>query len=120
MEWETTIHHNYIEIVTHGIADKEKSLEMAKTITKMMRRNKSTRVLIDHRDLKAVSGTTIDVYERPTIFRIIGIILGIRIGEVIKPDHQEHFRFLETVCRNRGFQFSIFFEKGQAVKWLFA
>ncbi len=118
MEWETTIHRNYIEIVTHGIAGKEKSLEMAKALTITMRRNKSTRVLIDHRNLEAISGATIDVYERPTLFRVIGVILGIRIAEVIKPDHQEHFRFLETVCRNRGFQFSIFYEKEQALRWL--
>ena len=93
---------------------------MAKAITSLMKRNRSTRALIDHRNLEAVTGDIVDIYERPRIFKIIGVIWGIRIAEVIKPGHQEHFKFLETVCINQGYRFSTFHEKDQALKWLLA
>jgi hypothetical protein len=120
MEWEITVHKNYIEIVTSGIADKESSLKMAKAIMNTMKGNRVTRALIDHRNLKAVTGDVIDIYERPRTFKIIGVLWGIRIAEVVKPDHQEHFKFLETVSINQGYRFSTFHEKDQALKWLLA
>jgi hypothetical protein len=120
MEWEITVHKNYIEIVTRGVADGKSSLKMAQAITDAMRSNRSTKALVDHRDLEAVTGHIADIYERPKIFKIIGVLLGIKIAEVVKPEHQEHFEFLETVCINQGYRFSIFREKDQALKWLLA
>jgi hypothetical protein len=118
MEWEFTIHKNYIEISTKGIADKNSSMAMAKAITAEMRKNKIKRALIDHSDLDSVTGRAFDIYERPKILRIIGAILGIRIAEIVKPEHREHFKFLETVCVNQGFQLQIFDEKDKAIEWL--
>jgi hypothetical protein len=118
MDWEITTHKNYIAISTKGIADKNSSMAMAKAITDQMRNNKIKRVLIDHGHLDSVTGSVFDIYERPKIFNIIGAIFGIRIAEIVKPEHSEHFKFLETVCVNQGFQFQIFTEKDQAIKWL--
>ncbi|HEX2994360.1 MAG TPA: hypothetical protein VHP14_06035 [Anaerolineales bacterium] len=120
MEWEITVHKNYIEIVTRGAADEKSSLKMAQAITDAMRSNRMNKALVDHRSLEAVTGHIIDIYERPRVFKIIGVLLGIKIAEVIKPEHQQHFMFLETVCINQGFQFSIFHEKDPALKWLLA
>ena len=110
MEWEITIHkdHKYIEIITGGVLDKDGSMEMAKTIAETMRHHRITKALIDHRNVSDVSGKIIDVYERPKLFRLIGVILGIKIAEIVNPDHIKHFRFLETVCINRGYKFSVF------------
>ena len=120
MDWEITIHSDqkYVEIVTKGALDRDGSLEMAKEISKTMRRNRIKRALIDHRNISDVSGEVIDIYERPKIFRIIGVILGIKVAEVINLDHLKHFRFLETVCLNQGFKFSIFHERRNALEWL--
>ena len=120
MEWEITIHHDYkyIEIVTYGIAEKNGSMDMAKTIADTMRHHRITKALIDHRNITTVSGSTMDIYERPRFFRFIGALLGIKVAEVIKPDHLEHFKFLETVCVNRGYRFSIFYDRQTAVAWL--
>lgn len=120
MEWNIIIHRDHIEIVTSGSADKRSSLEMAKAVMRTMQRYRMTRAFIDHRNLEAVTGDLVDVYERPKIFRIIGVVLGIRIAEVVKPEHQEHFKFLETVCMNQGYRFSVFHEKDQALRWLLA
>ena len=118
MEWKITVHENYIEIVTDGIADSESSMRMADAIKNTMRSNRVTRALIDHSHLENVSGNTIEIYDRPGMFKIIGGIFRIKIAEIIKPEHREHFQFFETVCKNQGFQFSIFQDRGQALEWL--
>lgn len=120
MEWEIAIHKNdgYIEIVTKGVADNQGSIEMAKSIAETMRHNRITKALIDHRNISNVTGTTVEVYQRPKLFKLIGMILGIKIAEIINPDHIEHFKFLETVCVNQGYKFSVFFDKTVALGWL--
>jgi hypothetical protein len=120
MEWELIVHkeEKYIEIITQGVADYDGSINMAKSVTETMRNNRITKGLIDHRNITGLSGKTIEIYYRPKALRLIGLILGIKIAEVIKPEHIEHFRFFETVCRNQGFTMSIFQEKSEALKWL--
>lgn len=120
MEWEIRIHNEekYIEVITRGVADKEGSLNMAKIITETMQQNRITKVLIDHRNIESVSGETIEIYDRPKLLKIMGIILGVKIAEIIKPDHIKHFSFFETVCINQGFKISIFQENLPALEWL--
>lgn len=120
MEWNITIHKakKYIEIVTSGVADMDGSMEMAKSIRKTMKHHRIVRAIIDHRAVTNVSGSVVEVYERPKLLKLIGMILGIKIAEIINPDHLDHFRFLETVCINNGYSFSIFYDRDNALKWL--
>ena len=120
MELQIILHseNRYVEIVTYGVADKHGSRNMAETISLTLKKHRYTKVLIDHRNIESVSGETMDIYDRPNIFKIIGVILGIRIAEIVKPEYIEHFRFLETVCLNRGYTFSIFYDKQSALDWL--
>jgi hypothetical protein len=120
MEWELIAHKEgkYIEIITRGTADYDGSLNMAKIITETMRNDRITKVLIDHRNITGISGKTIEIYNRPKALRLLGLLLGVKIAEIIKPEHIEHFRFLETVSKNQGFKLSIFQEKTEALKWL--
>lgn len=118
MVWKITKHRNYLEISTKGTADKDSSIAMAKAITNEMRENRMKRALVDHSHLESVTGNVFDIYERPNTFKLIGAIMGIRIGEIVKPEHREHFKFLETVCVNQGFQFSVFHDRDQALRWL--
>jgi hypothetical protein len=118
MEWEITTHKNYIEISTKGVADKDSSMAMAKIITHEMRKNLIKKALIDHRNLVSVTGNAFEIYERPKFLKIIGAIFQIQVAEIVKPEHREHFKFLETVCVNQGFKFQVFEEKCQALKWL--
>ena len=91
---------------------------MVKALAKTYYKTKMKKVLIDHRNIDSVSGSIVDVYYRPQQFEKIGEIHGIKIAEVIRPEHKEFFRFLETVCVNRGYEFSIFNNKKSALKWL--
>jgi hypothetical protein len=120
MEWEIRIHNEekYMEVITKGAADKDGSLNMAKAITGTMRQHRITRVLIDHRNIESISGEIIEIYNRPKLLKMIGIILGVKIAEIIKPDHIKHFSFFETVCINQGFRISIFQENSPALEWL--
>ena len=120
MEWEITIHQDnkYLEIVTKGEVDKDGSLEMAKKIAEIMRQHRFTKALIDHRNVTTISGNVIDIYERPRLFRIIGVILGIKLAAIINPVHVKHFKFLETVSVNQGYKYSVFFDRSNALEWL--
>ena len=122
MKWKIVVHDEgkYIEVITSGIADGDGSLNMAKAIAQIMRAHRISRALIDHRNVEGVIGSTVDVYHRPKVFRLIGAILGIKIAEIIKPEHMEHFQFFETVCVNLGYQLSVFQDKDKALTWLLA
>ena len=120
MEWELILHkkEKYIEIITKGVADYDGSLEMARLISKTMHKNRLVKALVDHRNITGISGNTIDIYNRPKAMQLVGFILGVKIAEIIKPEHIQHFRFFETVCKNQGFSISIFKEKSEALNWL--
>ena len=120
MDWEIIIHEKerFIEIITSGHADRDGSLKMATAITENMRKHRIKKALIDHRNISEVSGGITDIYYRPQILKIIGAIFRIRIAELIKIEHMDHFRFFETVCKNQGFQVSIFQEREKAINWL--
>ncbi|MBN2104270.1 hypothetical protein JW835_09550 [bacterium] len=120
MKWKILINDkdNYIEVITSGIADGDGSLNMAKDIAHTMRTHRIKNALIDHRNIESVIGNTTDVYHRPKVFRLIGAIMRIKIAEIIKPEHVGHFKFLETVCFNQGYQISVFQDKDKALAWL--
>ena len=125
MEWKIQIYDEdkykdrYIEVITSGIADKNSSLNMAKAIANTMKTNRITKALIDHHNLVSVTGDTLDIYNRPKLFGIVGAILRIRIAEIIKPEHIEHFKLFETVCVNKGYQIYVFQDREKALSWLF-
>lgn len=120
MEWTITLNEEkqYAEVVTGGIADSDGSREMAKEISMVLNKTKIKKILIDHSNISAVSGGAVEIYSRPKEFEEIGVIPGIKVAEVVKAEHKEFFRFLETVCVNRGYIFSTFDDKKYALEWL--
>lgn len=120
MEWEIALQKNgeYLEVVTRGDSDKDGSLQMAIEILNRMRDGRIEKVLIDHRNLSSVRSEIGDIYRRPKELLQLGASTGIRIAEIIQPEHGEHFRFFETVCLNQGFRFSLFYEREAAIDWL--
>jgi hypothetical protein len=120
MEWNILIHNedHYIEVVTSGVVDGDGTIDMAKAIAQTMKNNRATRALIDHRNVVNVIGGTSGIYTRPKIFRLIGFSLGIKIAEIIRPDHEGHFKFFESVCASQGYRLSVFQDKDKALAWL--
>jgi hypothetical protein len=120
MEWTTTINDKmqYLEIVTRGVADRDGSLNMAKTIAVVMKEKRIKRLLIDQCNIESVSGQITEVYQRPKQFVEIGVINEVKIAEIVKQEHKEFFNFLELVCINNGYTFAIFTDKKSALEWL--
>lgn len=120
MDWTITINleKQYAEIVTRGVADKHSTLIMAQAIATAMRESKVKKALIDHTQIESVSGSVVDVYQRPVQFREMGVVPGLKIAEVVLPKHSEFFKFLETVSVNRGIMFATFYDKQTARDWL--
>jgi hypothetical protein len=120
MEWTISLLENeqIVVIKTRGVADKDSSLEMAKSISKTMAQYEVSRCLIDHSDIESVSGTSVEIYYRPQKLSGIGVPSDIRIAEVVLPDHREHFSFLRSVCLQYGFSFRIFDDQDSAIQWL--
>lgn len=120
MEWTTSFlsAEKIVLIETSGCADATGSLEMANNIRKEMMKYKSFRCVIDHRKITSVSGKAVEIYDRPRKFLGIRIPINVKIAEVVLPEHKEFFRFLETVCLNRGFSFKIFDSREAAIAWL--
>ena len=105
-------------IETSGIADQESSLQMVKAVVPIFSQKQVTRILIDHTQIEAVSGKVSDIYYRPKEMQEIGVVRPIKIAEVIKPEHEEHFNFMKLVFLNRGFTTSIFYDRPSAMEWL--
>jgi hypothetical protein len=107
-----------VVIQTYGVADETSTVEMAKNISKTMAKHLALRCLIDHSAISSVSGGTVEMYYRPNVLIKIGVPFKIKIAEVVLPAHKKHFGFLETVFRNRGFDFRIFEDRESAIHWL--
>jgi hypothetical protein len=122
MEWNVVIHdeERYVEIITGGMVEGDSTVDMAKALAQTMRNQRLIRALIDHRNVEGVVGGTSAIYNRPKMFRFIGLTLGIKIAEIIRPEHEELFKFFESVCINQGYRLSVFQEKDQALTWLLA
>jgi hypothetical protein len=122
MEWNLVIHNEnkYLEVVTHGIVDSDCTIDMAQAIAQAMKSHRLTKVLIDHRNVENVLGSISATYNRPKIFRFIGLTLGIKIAEVIRPEHEYHFKFFEKICFDQGYRLSVFQDKDKALTWLLA
>ena len=120
MEWTITLNeeNQYVEVVTRGVADRDGSIDMAKATSIAMSKNRIKKALIDHGNINSVSGGIVEIYDRPKELKEIGTIEGIMVAEVVKPEHKEFFNFLETVCVNRGYSFSIFEDRKSALEWL--
>jgi hypothetical protein len=119
MEWDVSFlpDQQVVVIQTHGDADDISTIEMAKSISKTMAKYKVLRCLIDHSALGSVSGTA-GVYYRPNLLFRMGIPIKLKVAEVVLSAHKDHFAFLATVFRNRGFNFSIFNDRESAMQWL--
>lgn len=118
MDWTITMREHYAVLVTDGVVDKDGSLAMLKAIAAALRETDIKRVLIDHRNISKVSGGAVDVYNRPKEFEAMGLLTNIKVAEVVNPEHKGFFDFLETVCVNRGYMFSIFGDEKAALEWL--
>jgi len=105
-------------VKTRGDADAKSSSEMVKSIMLAMKEHQSIRCLLDHTDIHFVSGKTMEIFNRPEEIKSTGMPLNVKLAAVIPEHYKEHFRFLETVCTNRGINYRVFEQCVSAINWL--
>jgi hypothetical protein len=120
MEWTISFlpETRIVVVETKGVADSMGSFEMTKSISREMAKHLATRCLIDHTAITSISGTVSEIYYRPQKVFKLALPFTIKLAEIVLPIHRPHFDFLETVFRNRGFDFRIFDDRESAIKWL--
>jgi len=107
-----------VVVKTHGDADAKSSSEMVKSIMLAMKEHRALRCLLDHTEIHFVTGKTIEVFNRPEEIKNTGMPLNVKLAAVIPVNYREHFKFLETVCQNRGISYRVFENNHSALNWL--
>jgi len=118
MNWQI----EYIEkddllyIKTNGVLTNNAANAMVEDIVKASARYKCDNQIVDHRDTQFAL-KVIDYYERPNVNAGIGISLKWKIAMVFSK-LTEDTQFMETVFRNRGYNFRQFDDVEEARKWV--
>lgn len=107
-----------VVVKTRGDADANSSSEMVKSIMTAMKEHQCIRCLLDHTEIRFVAGKTIEVFNRPEEIKSTGMPLNVKLAAVIPDRYKDHFRFLETVCTNRGISYRVFANENSAKNWL--
>jgi hypothetical protein len=118
MEWiiEYIAVENTLYIKTKGVLTPESANAMVKEIVQAADFHQCNKQIVDHRET-SVALNLLEYYERPAINQQIGISYSWKIAMVFKELNEETY-FMETVFRNRGFDFRQFADIEEAKTWL--
>ena len=103
-------------IKTRGVVTSDAANKMVGEIVDAMKRYNCIRHIVDHRE-SVFAFKFIDYYDRPLINSQIGLITSWKIALVFKT-LTEDTHFMETVFRNRGYDFREFDDLDKAKKWI--
>lgn len=120
MPWEMSCDEKQktLYITTHGIMTLKDATIMRNEGAAIIKQNGLTRCLLDHSNLDEYVLQTFDIYNLPNRYRELEISHGIKLAVVVHEKLKENIQFYENVCRNNGYQVSMFFSQGEAKAWL--
>ncbi len=98
---------------TYELGAEVKTLEIMAT---ELRKHSCNRCIIDHRNTNVIA-KTMESYERSAVYEDLWDDRTIRTAIVFR-ELNEDYRFLETVCRNRGWDIRIFDDYDTGIDWL--
>lgn len=118
MEWtiEYILDEHLIYVKTKGTLTAESANLMVKDVVKAADHHQCGSQIIDHRET-TFALQLFEYYERPEVNSRIGISTKWRIAMVFKELDNNTF-FMETVFRNRGYNFCQFDDLEKARKWV--
>ncbi|MBK6792459.1 MAG: hypothetical protein IPG80_07925 [Anaerolineales bacterium] len=118
MEWtiEYLANECLLYIKTKGVVTRERANLMVGDIVEAMERYKCIRQIVDHR-LSTFAFQVREYYERPEVNKQIGISTRWKIAMVFNELTKDTF-FMETVFRNRGYDFRQFCDLEEARAWV--
>jgi hypothetical protein len=118
MEWKIDYlaDEETLYIKTRGMLTTETANEMIKDIVSAMAQYGCTRQIVDHRNTIFTLSVS-EYYQRPHINEEIGISRTWKIAMIFRELNQDT-HFMETVFRNRGYNFHQFSDLEAAKTWL--
>jgi hypothetical protein len=120
MNWEVSYDEkeNILFVKTYGILDVKTNTAMTKECIEMVKEKNCSRWLIDNRKITRQAFGTLDIHSLPTLYDELGFPRHVRLAEVTLKEYASDFSFYETVCRNRGYMVSVFYDVESALQWL--
>ena len=118
MEWliEYWDELNTLYIKTSGILTTKDANKMVGDVVAAMSQYQCVKQIVDHRKTN-LAFTTVDYYQRPNINEQIGISRTWKIAMVFSA-LDKNTRFMETVFKNRGYNFHQFSSLEDAKNWI--
>ncbi len=120
MNWEISFNEkeSILFVKTYGILDVKSNMAMTKECIEMIKEKKYSRWLIDNRKIIFQEFDTLDIHSLPKLYDKLGFPRNLRLAEVTLKEYASDFSFYETVCRNRGYMVSVFYDVESAFHWL--
>lgn len=107
---------NIILIKVTGVCDASSTVPIIEVVQAKAERHGCTNWLLDMREaIRCLDN--LDYYRRPELYRNLNVSTAVRKA-VVFPDIGEQERFYEAVCRNKGFNISVFSDIDAAMGWL--
>lgn len=103
---------------TTGVLNIKEASVMRNEGIALMRKHNCMLGLLDHSELTGDHLTTMDMYNLPKQYVRLGVPREFRLASVVPERFMENLNFYETVCRNNGYYFSVFFDRESALRWL--
>lgn len=118
MEWQIEYNsdENFLHIKTSGVLTTESASAMVKDVVEAAKPHGCDRQIVDHRET-SFALSLFDYYERPGVNRQIGMSYQWKIAMVFR-ELNEDTHFMETVFRNRGYNFRQFDDLEKAREWV--
>lgn len=118
MEWniEYIVEQELLYIKTKGRLTKDDANSMLRDVVQAMGKYACQKQIVDHRET-TFELTVMEYYERPDVNKEIGMSYAWKIAMVFK-ELTENTRFMETVFRNRGYNFRQFDDIEKAREWV--
>jgi hypothetical protein len=118
MEWkiEYISTEDYLYIRTKGVLTAQSANSMVREIVEASARHQCDRQIVDHRET-SFALDLFEYYERPEVNKQIGISQRWKIAMIFR-ELDQNTLFMETVFRNRGYNFREFDDLEKAKRWL--
>jgi len=119
MEWTYSFDEvlGILEVNVEGeMTPSELNAMAADNLIEINKRNSLKCLLNYQRASKGLS--VIDMYNRPKDVSKIGIGKMYRIALLVSPSEKQNYAFLENVYKNSGYEFEVFTDRGNAIRFL--
>lgn len=121
MPWEMSLDeaNKILYVKTRGVLTAQDATEMRNEGAAIIKQQKLIRCLLDHSNLDDYVLQTLEIYNLPSRYRKLGISHAVKLAVIAQEKLRANIKFFEDVCRNNGYQVSMFFSEAEAVAWLF-